>query len=1285
MRLLIIAFLASCLVSCVKEVSGSMGDTSVIQLTATIDVEETKTSLSLVGDNIYRVLWSEGDAIGVFAGSNQNMDRFTLSEGAGTNRATFTGYVEGRTYNAYYPASAVVSRQGENMVLVELPDHQKYDESGFGNGSFPMVAYSNSDNLTFKNLASVIKIPILGHHFIDSIVFQPNNKNMGVSGRASVNTATASISMLPGAKNRVVLISPGVGLNENTAKDFYLVIPPGDYAGGFRVRIYSSTGYMDKSYKHDYTFERSRLHETGSVQFKPEEGSDISSELKGEGTNENPFVISSLEDFLLLQASVNSGGTISTSEGDDVQAYDAHYLLSNDLDLSPVCSKAKAISWKPIGDAGTRFSGVFDGGGHTISNLFIEVGKNENNGLFGSVGANGVIRNLTVEGETMMGKSSVHTYESDWAHTGLLAGHIDIDVCIENCVSKGSVEGDYWRHAGGLVGESYGGRFVSCINYANVSGVYTAGGICGSSYPFGFTDCINYGTIQGNRAGGITGDGGGPTTYCINYGVVEADGDVAGGIIAYHNNGDIFNCINTGKVSSVHFRTGGIAGLSMQGGLIINCINKGVVSGVCGEEWGNVGGICGEVSDFLSTPLAPTSVYNCVNLGIVKPNNSVLDGAKLNFIGGIAGRNEVKVVQNYWLYDAGKGLGLEKGIGTDVGDSSNNYALTEAQVKGEDTGVPLYKTYTKLVDALNAWAANNMEAYSSSFSGWAYDTGGELSLSFFDAQKPEDGTNVFKVSRDRIELNSSSEEFEIVVTSNLAYSVSMPEWVSEVSVKTIRSIHTHTFRVQDNPDDSERLGTILFTNEEGKMIRVSLRQLVATLMVEPTSMSFSADGGSKRVLVISSVKWLASSSASWCSISSEKGVGRETLILTAEANAMSTSRNAVVTLASEDGSMVSSISVTQFGRRTHLEVAANEVVLASVGDSKQVFVSSNVKWTASSGADWCVISPSSCSGDGTVSIQAFANPSEQARGTRVIIASEDGSYSRHIDVIQSGMSQHNQQDWRILPFHHQSLAMRFTATWCGYCPNMNKTILRAQELAPRKIQQLALHTRDSDLLFENIIDLENQYGISVYPTGLMDGRLIIGNGEVEATAPLYVDAVKETEEHYGTVTGMEISSSLSGNDVSVDIKVYVKEKGDYKITVLLVEDGIVNKQTDNMDGDHASYVHDNIVRKSMTNVLGEGFSVKEDFTIKDFHYKATIPASYNKQNLRVFAYIQASFGSREAIQSNRAFGNFYVDNCATAMLGSHLELALDDPEGEIGGGTEGGDNEGIVPGEVIDM
>jgi hypothetical protein len=149
--------------------------------------------------------------------------------------------------------------------------------------------------------------------------------------------------------------------------------------------------------------------------------------------------------------------------------------------------------------------------------------------------------------------------------------------------------------------------------------------------------------------------------------------------------------------------------------------------------------------------------------------------------------------------------------------------------------------------------------------------------------------------------------------------------------------------------------------------------------------------------------------------------------------------------------------------------------------------------------------------------------------------------------------------------------------------------------------------------------------------------------------------------------------------------VYVKEKGDYKITVLLVEDGIVNKQTDNMDGDHASYVHDNIVRKSMTNVLGEGSSVKEDFTIKDFHYKATIPASYNKQNLRVFAYIQASFGSREAIQSNRAFGNFYVDNCATAMLGSHLELALDDPEGEIGGGTEGGDNEGIVPGEVIDM
>lgn len=238
------------------------------------------------------------------------------------------------------------------------------------------------------------------------------------------------------------------------------------------------------------------------------------------------------------------------------------------------------------------------------------------------------------------------------------------------------------------------------------------------------------------------------------------------------------------------------------------------------------------------------------------------------------------------------------------------------------------------------------------------------------------------------------------------------------------------------------------------------------------------------------------------------------------------------------------------------------------------------------------------------------------------------------------------------------------------------------ELYPDKISYVALHNTDSDLAFSQVGPLNSQYVISGFPSGIVDGRVKIENYPVETSAQNIVNAVKETEEKYGTVTGVEINSSVSGRTAKVDVGVYAKKAGDYKITVLLLEDDIINYQADYEEGDHQNYDHDNIARVAMSNVQGEAFSVSSDFTVKNFSFSASIPSSCVLANMRVLVYVQRKFGSYPVIQSGN-YGEYFVDNSADVALGGNLKLAL---EGSGGGGSgSGGDNEGITPGGDIEM
>ena len=275
-------------------------------------------------------------------------------------------------------------------------------------------------------------------------------------------------------------------------------------------------------------------------------------------------------------------------------------------------------------------------------------------------------------------------------------------------------------------------------------------------------------------------------------------------------------------------------------------------------------------------------------------------------------------------------------------------------------------------------------------------------------------------------------------------------------------------------------------------------------------------------------------------------------------------------------------------------------------------------------------------------------------------------------VVKGSEDPDDPEDWAGKEFWHKSLGMRFTATWCGYCPNLATSFAKAISQYPNKIEMLNLHPTSSNLGFSGTSKLGNIFRITGYPTGMIDYRNSIANyTSNDYTARLIVNAAKETESNYPTKTGISFTSSVSGSKLNLNVKLYIKEKGDYKVTAVLLEDNIIGYQ--NGGGD--SYNHSSIARVALSDITGDTFSTTADNKTVEKNYSVTIPSSYNKDNLKILVYVLKQYGSQPIIRTAN-YGDYYVDNATSAAIGTTKDLIFAD------GSTYGGNEDTKDGGEI---
>jgi hypothetical protein len=354
----------------------------------------------------------------------------------------------------------------------------------------------------------------------------------------------------------------------------------------------------------------------------------------GDGTPDNPYQIASVEHLVEL--------------GKTQSDYESHFILIADLDMAGTVYKRAIIApdlddkeWGPQG--GKAFNGVFDGGGHTISNFTAENRSVDYLGLFGDLEGNAVIKNLHLVNANVKGGKIASCFAAS------------LEGAMENCSVTGKLSGIYVL--GGIVGFLDNASIKNAMSDVTITAYEDSGRL---NVVGGLVAWSQFGTIDNcsskcnivakntlNVGGGLVGQNTGTITNsnCDGVSIVSQISASTIGAFCGYSNGSICNCFAFDfKVICKGSEIGGFVGSNNS--LIAMSLAEGQVVGKSG-----IGGIAGK------------------NDGYIIDCYSNVTAAAVDKVGGFAGKNSYGILRSYSI-----------GKATSAGDKPGGFV-------GEDTGI----------------------------------------------------------------------------------------------------------------------------------------------------------------------------------------------------------------------------------------------------------------------------------------------------------------------------------------------------------------------------------------------------------------------------------------------------------------------------------------------------------------------------------------------------------------------------------------------------------------------
>ena len=238
--------------SCKKENKTEMGESIGFRATTETPSSDSKTYLDGTS-----VKWKHDDAILVCSGSEPSGMKF-IANVIGSTGTTADFDADGicpdeffqEPYTAFYPYNNVTADDG--VYTLSLPATQVYAADGFAPGAFPMMAVSNTTDLSFKNICGMLELNLYSPEPCQvrniTITSLKEGEVLWGKGTVTMPNVTPVLSELTEGGNSLKLdcFATGMGVPLSTAENepttFHFVVPEGTLSEGFNVKVTDVNG-----------------------------------------------------------------------------------------------------------------------------------------------------------------------------------------------------------------------------------------------------------------------------------------------------------------------------------------------------------------------------------------------------------------------------------------------------------------------------------------------------------------------------------------------------------------------------------------------------------------------------------------------------------------------------------------------------------------------------------------------------------------------------------------------------------------------------------------------------------------------------------------------------------------------------------------------------------------------------------------------------------------------------------------------------------------------------------
>ena len=637
--------------------------------------------------------------------------------------------------------------------------------------------------------------------------------------------------------------------------------------------------------------------------------------------------------------------------------------------------------WVPIGRSGSPFTAIFDGNGHTISNLYINNSSILEVGLFGYTSASSEIRNLGLEHGSVTGGTGTYTY------TGGLVGRNNAMIIASYATASVTGGTGTFTYTGGLVG----------VNQGAISASYATASVTG-------------GTGSNNYTGGLVGNNN--ATIIASYATASVKGSatgnnaITGGLVG-RNVGPIIASYATASV------TGGTGTNTYTGGLV--GINQGAISASYATA-----SVTGGTGTYTYTGgLVGWNFQGAISASYATGDATGREGNT----GGLVGINSGTITNSYYdstVNAALNAIGFNDSDGTATNVSGKTTAELQAPTAYSTASDAMYYEWNKNIDGdLDTDAADIVWDFGTNIQrpvlrGIDANRDGIVDAMDLAAQRaafppsPPAALSVGTITPNSVLLSWTSYSdantgFKVFYSETSAFNPAAPtpEGMEFVSVPALAPAATGVEVTGLSPSTTYyfRVAAV-----NGAVVGVYATAVPATteaamLTLLPAMLDFTAAGETKPVTITSNVEWTATSDMSWLTISgTAMGTGNGSISVVATEQAAAVGRTATITVETTGG-LGRTVSVTQAAAVEALTLSDASLDFTAAGETKQLTITSNAEWTATSDMSWLTISGTTMdTGNGSISVVAAEQIAVVGRTATITVTA--GALTQMVSISQ---------------------------------------------------------------------------------------------------------------------------------------------------------------------------------------------------------------------------------------------------------------------------------------------